>query len=188
MAWCMHCFRTFLDNWDTSGPPVIPCWDDGLSSKRCRQCASRNKNCEPVNEGILGDAIRLQCILDWVKPFWDKDEEKEIFHLEDAAFGELDVAKAYEAVVHNRRGLLHPIPITPGMSSLRRLVAEASTYPGARLSDDGYYAWAFAVQTFRSRVYDIVVDQEQYDNLTNPDIEQLEADAAKDFPVEDYLV
>jgi hypothetical protein len=49
VAWCMHCFRTFLENWDTSGPPVIPCWDDGLSSKRCRQCASRNKNCEPVS-------------------------------------------------------------------------------------------------------------------------------------------
>ena len=50
VAWCMHCFRTFLENWDTSGPPVIPCWDDGLSSKRCRQCASRNKNCEPVSD------------------------------------------------------------------------------------------------------------------------------------------
>ena len=50
VAWCMHCFRTFLENWDTSEPPVIPCWDDGLSSKRCRQCASRNKNCEPVSD------------------------------------------------------------------------------------------------------------------------------------------
>ena len=50
VAWCMHCFRTFLENWDTSEPPVIPCWDDGLSSKRCRQCASRNKNCESVSD------------------------------------------------------------------------------------------------------------------------------------------
>ena len=50
VAWCMHCFRTFLENWNTSEPPVIPCWDDGLSSKRCRQCASRNKNCEPVSD------------------------------------------------------------------------------------------------------------------------------------------
>lgn len=34
---------------------------------------------------------------------------------------------------------LQPIPITADMSSLRRLVAEASTYPGARLSDGGYH-------------------------------------------------
>jgi hypothetical protein len=49
-VWCMHCFRTFLDHWDGSEPPVIPCLDDGLASKKCRQCASRNKNCEPVSD------------------------------------------------------------------------------------------------------------------------------------------
>jgi hypothetical protein len=48
-GWCMHCFRTFVDNWDPSGPPVIPCLDDGMSSKKCKQCASRGKNCEPVS-------------------------------------------------------------------------------------------------------------------------------------------
>jgi len=25
VVWCMHCFRTFLENWDTSDLPVIPC-------------------------------------------------------------------------------------------------------------------------------------------------------------------
>ena len=99
-----------------------------------------------------------------------------------------DVAKAYEAVINNRRGLLQPLPITPGMSSLRRLVAEASTYPGARLSDDGYHAWAFAVRTFRSHVVEIVASQAKYDNLSNPQFDQLKADVVKDFPVEDYLV
>lgn len=99
-----------------------------------------------------------------------------------------DIAKSYEAVVNNRRGLLQPIPVTAGMSSLRRLIAEASTYPGARLSDDGYHAWAFAVRTFRSHVVEIVVGQEKYDQFSNPQFDQLEADLVKDFPVEDYLV
>ena len=98
-----------------------------------------------------------------------------------------DIAKSYEAVVHNRRGLLQPLPITPGMSPLRRLVAEASTYPGARLSDDGYHAWAFAIRTFRAHVVDIVTGQAKYDDLSNPQFDQLEADVVKDFPVEDYL-
>lgn len=61
-AWCMHCFRTFLDNWDTSEPPVIPCWDDGLASKKCRQCASRNKNCEPVS---FIDGHGVSTVTDW---------------------------------------------------------------------------------------------------------------------------
>lgn len=64
-AWCMHCFRTFLENWDTSEPPVIPCWDDGLASKKCRQCAKRNKNCEPVSD-IYGHGVSM--VTDWRFP------------------------------------------------------------------------------------------------------------------------
>lgn len=109
------------------------------------------------------------------------------FYSVSLTFGQ-DIAKTYEDVVHNRRGLLHPIPVTAGMSPIRRLVAEASTYPGARFTDDGYHAWAFAVQTFRSRIIEVVVGQAKYDNFSNPQFEQLEADVAQDFPVEDYLV
>jgi hypothetical protein len=25
VVWCIHCFRTFLENWDASEPLVIPC-------------------------------------------------------------------------------------------------------------------------------------------------------------------
>jgi hypothetical protein len=99
-----------------------------------------------------------------------------------------DVAKTYEDAVHNRRGLLRPIPVVAGMSSIRRLAAEASTYPGARFTDDGYHAWAFAVQTFRSRILEIVVGQAKYDDFSNPQFEQLEAAIVQEFPVDDYLV
>ena len=74
------------------------------------------------------------------------------------------------------------------MSSLRRLVVEASTYPGARLSDDGYHAWAFAVRTFRTHVADIVAGQAWYEHLSDAQSDQLKADVVQDFPVEDYLV
>lgn len=74
------------------------------------------------------------------------------------------------------------------MSSIRRLAAEASTYPGARFTDDGYHAWAFAVQSFRSRITEVVIGQAKYDNFSNPQFAQLEVDVVKDFPVDDYLV
>jgi hypothetical protein len=74
------------------------------------------------------------------------------------------------------------------MTALQRLIAEASTYPSARFTDDGYHAWAFAVRTFRAQVLEIVVGQTKYDDLSNPQFDQLEADIVQDFPVEDYFV
>lgn len=84
--------------------------------------------------------------------------------------------------------MLAPISMTAGMTALRRLSAEASTYPGARLSDDGYHAWAFAIRTFRARIVAIVEDQDLFDDLNDSEFATLRADVVQDFPVEDYLV
>jgi hypothetical protein len=62
--------------------------------------------------------------------------------------------------------------MTAAITALQRLIAEASTYPSARFTDDGYYAWAFTIRTFLrtfcAQVLEIVVGQTKYDDLSNP--------------------
>jgi hypothetical protein len=52
-----------------------------------------------VNEGILGDAMRLQCILDWVQVFWENEDEEDFFFVSVDLLGDVT-----EAVQHLLRG------------------------------------------------------------------------------------
>ncbi|KAJ5780088.1 hypothetical protein N7457_005248 [Penicillium paradoxum] len=77
-AWCIHCFRVSLRDWDGvdswDQPFKVECYRDAHMSRRCARCNTARGKCELLYEGIRGHGYEFHAAVAWVLRFWENDE------------------------------------------------------------------------------------------------------------------
>ncbi|RYO77871.1 hypothetical protein DL764_010173 [Monosporascus ibericus] len=70
---CMICFRNVILNYDpmTGELPVFRCYFATAATGKCTLCAARRKACLLPAEGMQGDSLDLEALLEWVTFYFD---------------------------------------------------------------------------------------------------------------------
>ncbi|RYO96739.1 hypothetical protein DL764_007404 [Monosporascus ibericus] len=158
---CMICFRNVIFNYDPMAGelPVFRCRFATAATGKCMLCADRKKACVLPAEGMQGDSLDLEALLEWVTFYFDiardadgnpdLDADGDEVYEHDTGFraeicgAVLRLCTAFEATEKTHRSGLE----TTGAKKKKKAI-ECRLVPG----DDGYQLWALAKRMFRGEV------------------------------------